>query len=169
MRRQVRQRPTPRLYRPGRMARSLVFVSGDTHLIIDINGYFAPAGPGGLSLFNLTQCRVLDTRNTPSSPFIGQLDVNIQASPCNAIRSPRCRRMCRRHDCSKGWHFFGYMGPGTTRPPLTTLSGGVVTSNMAIVATAEWFYSTKRNASDRLAIGYLGLFRPVGGTLTVHH
>ena len=28
-----------------------VYPSNDTDVIIDINGYFAPAGPGGLSLY----------------------------------------------------------------------------------------------------------------------
>ena len=28
-----------------------------THLIIDVNGYFAPAGVGGLSFYNATPCR----------------------------------------------------------------------------------------------------------------
>ena len=39
------------------------FAANDTDLVIDINGYFAPSGSGGLSLYNVTPCRVLDTRN----------------------------------------------------------------------------------------------------------
>ena len=39
-----------------------VFATDDTDLAIDVNGYFAPAGTGGLSLYVLTPCRVLDTR-----------------------------------------------------------------------------------------------------------
>ena len=35
-----------------------------TDLIVDINGYFAPPGaPGGLSLYPLTPCRIVDTRS----------------------------------------------------------------------------------------------------------
>ncbi|HWU37189.1 MAG TPA: YncE family protein, partial [Candidatus Acidoferrum sp.] len=41
-----------------------VFVSDDSHVIIDINGYFGPAAPGGLSLNGTAPCRMLDTRNT---------------------------------------------------------------------------------------------------------
>ena len=37
-----------------------VFVTNDTELIIDINGYFAPPASGGLSLYNLAPCRVYD-------------------------------------------------------------------------------------------------------------
>ena len=44
-----------------------VYPSSDTDLIIDINGYFAPAGAGGLSLYAVTPCRVIDTRQARSA------------------------------------------------------------------------------------------------------
>ena len=40
-----------------------VYPSNDTDVIIDIDGYFAPPGPGGLSLYPAVPCRVIDTRN----------------------------------------------------------------------------------------------------------
>ena len=40
-----------------------VFASNDTDLVVDVNGYFAPPGTGGLSLYPVVPCRVLDTRN----------------------------------------------------------------------------------------------------------
>ena len=43
-----------------------VFPSNDTDLVIDINGYFAPAGTGGLSLYPMAPCRVIDTRKIGS-------------------------------------------------------------------------------------------------------
>src|SRR5271166_398555 len=45
------------------------FASNDTDLVIDINGYFAAPGQGGLSLYPMTPCRVLDTRLT--GQFLG--------------------------------------------------------------------------------------------------
>src|ERR1035438_223660 len=59
-----------------------VFASNPTDLVIDINGYFAPMGTGGLSLYGVTPCRVVDTRQPPGSPPITSLDVNIAASAC---------------------------------------------------------------------------------------
>ena len=38
------------------------YASNNTNLIADINGYFAPTGTGGLSLYPAAPCRVLDTR-----------------------------------------------------------------------------------------------------------
>ncbi len=33
-----------------------------TDLVVDINGYFAPPGPGGLNFHTVTPCRIVDTR-----------------------------------------------------------------------------------------------------------
>ena len=57
------------------------FASNDTNLVIDINGYFAAPGSGGLSLYPVVPCRVLDTRKG-SGLFIHELTVNVVGSPC---------------------------------------------------------------------------------------
>ncbi|HLJ51601.1 MAG TPA: hypothetical protein VKU01_36595 [Bryobacteraceae bacterium] len=47
-----------------------VFATGDTDVIIDINGYFAPPGsPAARSLYTVSPCRVVDTRGGFSAPF----------------------------------------------------------------------------------------------------
>ena len=59
------------------------YSSNDTDLVIDINGYFAPAGAGGLSFYSLAPCRVIDTRNPAGTrPFSGTLTVNVTGSGC---------------------------------------------------------------------------------------
>ncbi|BDC52956.1 hypothetical protein F183_A52710 [Bryobacterales bacterium F-183] len=46
------------------------FVSGNTHLILDITGYFAPPGqPGALRYVPTAGCRILDTRLTRPQPL----------------------------------------------------------------------------------------------------
>ena len=40
-----------------------VYVSNTTNVVLDIDGYFAPASAATLA-FTLTPCRVLDTRNS---------------------------------------------------------------------------------------------------------
>ena len=47
-----------------------VFATNATDVVIDINGYFAPPGAGGLSLYNLIPCRVLDTRTPAGAPAV---------------------------------------------------------------------------------------------------
>jgi hypothetical protein len=46
------------------------YASNTTDLVVDINGYFAPPGSGGLNFYPVTPCRLVDTRN-PSGPFGG--------------------------------------------------------------------------------------------------
>ena len=58
------------------------YVTDNTDLLIDVDGYFAPPGSGGLSFYALTPCRVLDTRSGGGQPFHGELTVNVQTSPC---------------------------------------------------------------------------------------
>jgi len=48
-----------------------VFASDPTHVVVDIDGYFAPPGGAGeLYFYSSTPCRVLDTRNA-AGPFGG--------------------------------------------------------------------------------------------------
>ncbi len=60
-----------------------VYPSNDTDVIIDINGYFAVPGAGGLSLYAVQPCRVIDTRNL-NGAFTGTLSpaVDVVDSPC---------------------------------------------------------------------------------------
>ena len=52
-----------------------VYPSNDTDVIIDINGYFDTPGTGGLSLYPMAPCRVLDTRKVGSGqPFSGDAE-----------------------------------------------------------------------------------------------
>ena len=44
-----------------------VFVSDDSDVILDVNGYFAPPRTGGLSLYAIRPCRAIDTRPTHSA------------------------------------------------------------------------------------------------------
>jgi hypothetical protein len=50
------------------------YASNTTNLVVDINGYFAPPGSGGLNFYPVTPCRLVDTRNpngTLGGPTMG--------------------------------------------------------------------------------------------------
>ena len=47
------------------------YAHNDTDLIIDIDGYFAAPSAGGLSLYTIVPCRLLDTRQTGGNGFTG--------------------------------------------------------------------------------------------------
>ncbi len=57
------------------------YSSGNTQLVGDIDGYFAPAGTGGLSLYPTAPCRALDTRQSGGA-FSNELTVNVVGSVC---------------------------------------------------------------------------------------
>ena len=59
-----------------------LFASAATDVVIDVNGYFAPPGAGGLSMYPVAPCRVKDTREPAGSPPITALDVAVTASGC---------------------------------------------------------------------------------------
>ena len=48
-----------------------VYVSDTSDVIIDVNGYFAPPGTGGLAFYPVTPCRVADTRGNGKSGSFG--------------------------------------------------------------------------------------------------
>ncbi len=68
-----------------------VYVTDTTDVILDIDGYFAPAGEQTLQFYPLTPCRVVDTRTGSTQPpglgppFLGNMetrDLPILSSPC---------------------------------------------------------------------------------------
>ena len=73
--------------------------SDNTDLAIDINGYFAAPGTGGLSLYPAAPCRVIDTRKIGNGqPFSGLLT---SAGRCRRQRlrhSQHGRRLCLQRD-----------------------------------------------------------------------
>ena len=110
----------------------------DTQLLIDVNGYFAPAGQGGLSLYPAVPCRVLDTRKIGNGqPFSGQL-----SPPVDVVNS-----VCGPSSTAQAYIFnatvvpmgsLGYLAlwpDGEGQPVVSTLNAtdGAITSNMAIV------------------------------------
>lgn len=66
-----------------------VFVQGNTHLVMDINGYFAPPGSaGGQRFYPVTPCRLLDSRE-PNGPAGGPAIAGGQ-SRAIAVTSGNC-------------------------------------------------------------------------------
>ena len=113
-----------------------VYAYNTTDLVIDINGYFAPPGPGGLSLYPSAPCRVVDTRLNGGA-FNGRRypPVNVAATPCG-IPSTAQGYVFNATVVPPG--LLGYLTlwaePGS-QPYVSTLNAldGTVTSNMAIV------------------------------------
>ncbi len=136
----------------------------DTDVVIDINGYFAPAAsaPGGLSLYTLTPCRVLDTRNTTES-FDGILPVDVEASSCGVL--PSAQAFVLNATVVPAEPSLGYLTlwpNGETQPVVSTLNAldGMITSNMAIVPTANGLINAFSTDATQLVLDINGYFAP---------
>jgi hypothetical protein len=140
-----------------------VFASDTTHLVVDIDGYYAPPATGGLSLYNLPPCRVLDTRLPSGSPPItGQLDVNVLASLCGGTPATQAYVFNATVVPTASLGFLTMWPQGTTRPVVATLNAvdGAITNNLAVVSTSNTQVSAFLSDSSHLILDLFGYFAP---------
>jgi hypothetical protein len=134
------------------------YPSDSTDLVVDVNGYFAPPGSGGLSFYALTPCRVVDTRRNGGQPFTGELRVNIVNSPCGPPASSEAY-IFNATVVPLGSLSYLTLWPDTeTQPVVSTLNAvdGSITSNMAIVPNVD-------GKTDAFAAGYTQLILDIAG------
>ncbi len=135
------------------------YATNDTDLVIDVDGYFAAPGAGGLSFYPLTPCRVIDTRHVGNGqPFTGELTVEVENSPCGPPAT------------SQGYVFNATVVPQgplsyltlwpdpQQQPTVSTLNApdGAITSNMAIVPN-------NNGKTDAYAAGHTQLILDISG------
>jgi hypothetical protein len=143
-----------------------VYASNTTDLVIDVDGYFALAGTGGLSLYTLPPCRVLDSRQLSDTqttqPFSGELDEDIQASACGVPVGAQAYVLNATAVPSAPLGFLTLWPQGTTQPLAATLSAldQTVTSNLAIVPTTNGSISTYAANPTQLIMDLFGYFAP---------
>jgi uncharacterized repeat protein (TIGR03803 family) len=119
-----------------------VYPSNDTDVIIDINGYFAPAGPGGLSLYPAAPCRVIDTRHVGNGqPFSGTLTppVDVVHSPCEPPVTALAYVFNATVVPTGALGYLTLWPDGDPKPLVSTLNAldGSITNNMAIVPSSN--------------------------------
>jgi hypothetical protein len=137
-----------------------VFVSDTADVILDVNGYFAPPASGGLSLYTVTPCRVVDTRNGAQA-FHGTLTVPIHASsapPTTAQAYVLNATVIPASTLS----YLSLWAAGQAQPVVSTLNAidGAVTSNMAIVPTANGSVDAFATDSTQLILDLSSYFAP---------
>lgn len=140
-----------------------VFAANNTDLVIDINGYFAPAGAGGLSLYSLAPCRVLDTREPAGSPAgSGVQTTNVASSLCGAAANARAYVLSATVVPPGLLGYVSLWPQGEPQPLVSTLNSldGAVTSNMAIVPTNNGGISWFSDYLTHLILDISGYFAP---------
>ena len=140
-----------------------VYATDATDLIIDVNGYFAPPATGGLSFYNLSPCRALDTRNPAGSqPIAAKLDVDVTSSGCGAPATAEAYVFNATVIPPAPLGYISLWPQGEAQPVVSTLNAfdGAITSNMAIVPTTNGSISVFPSSATHLILDIAGYFAP---------
>ncbi|MGO9305606.1 MAG: choice-of-anchor tandem repeat GloVer-containing protein [Candidatus Korobacteraceae bacterium] len=135
--------------------------SNSTNLLVDVDGYFAAPGTGGLSLYPVAPCRVLDTRQSGGS-FVGEKIVNVVGSTC-APPANAAAYIFNATVVPPGPMLFLTLWPdGEQQPTVSTLNAedGFITSNMAIVPTNNGSIDAYAYALTQLILDISSYFAP---------
>ena len=144
-----------------------VFTSNTTHVVIDINGYFAPVAVGGLSFYGVVPCRVVDTRNPNGPlggpPFVNERDFPLSTGPCGLPANAGAYSL--NATVVPGGHPLGYLTlwpQGESQPVVSTLNSpdGSNDSNAAIVPTLNGSISAFASFMTNLVLDTNGYFAP---------
>ena len=141
------------------------YATNNTDLIIDINGYFAPAGTGGLSLYAVPPCRVIDTRHIGSGqPFSGTLNppVDVAASVCGIPATAQAYVFNATVVPTGSLGYLTLWPDLTNQPTVSTLNAadGSVSSNMAIVPSTNGKVDAFANGITQLVLDISAYFAP---------
>jgi hypothetical protein len=142
-----------------------VYSTDNTQLVIDINGYFAPAGTGGLSLYAVAPCRVIDTRHVGSGqPFSGTLSppVDVTNSQCAPPSTAQAYVFNATVVPVGALGYLTLWPDGATRPVVSTLNAldGSITNNMAIVPSTNGKVDAFASGITQLVLDISSYFAP---------
>ena len=156
------------------------YVSDTSHLILDINGYFAAPGTGGLGFWPLTPCRVADTRNA-NGPFGGPImsagstrSFEIPLSSCMVPTNAQAYSVNITVVPSGSLSYLTTWPAGQGQPNVSTLNSydGRVVANAAIVPAGPWNLRGAINVyvtnTTHVIIDINGYFAPLTGTLSFY-
>jgi hypothetical protein len=138
-----------------------IFVSDQADVILDVNGYFAAPATGGLSLYTVAPCRVLDTRYAAGA-FNGVLAVPVEASSCAPPAAAEAYVLNATVVPPGGLEYLTLWPAGEAQPYVSTLNAddGAITSNMAIVPTANGSIDAFSSNSTQLILDLSSYFAP---------
>jgi hypothetical protein len=140
-----------------------VVSSHTTDVVLDIDGYFGPPGPGGLSLFNLTPCRVYDSRFVgPATPVSGTLPIGVASSPCAVPSAAQAYVLNATVVPASDLGALSLYPNGAPIPLASTLNADdlAVTSNMAIIPTTNGLVNASASSATHLILDVYGYFAP---------
>jgi hypothetical protein len=122
---------------PGLNGAMNVYVTEPSHVIIDVNGYFAPPSSNGLAFYPVAPCRIVDTRlNGGPMARLETRDFNVPAvTACGVPAAARAYSLNATVVPSAAFGYLTLWAAGETMPVVSTLNAvdAAITSNLAIV------------------------------------
>ncbi len=149
-----------------------VFVTDQTHLVLDINGYFEPATSSGLAFYKLDPCRVMDTRGEAGVVIAGGYlsagetrTVPILSSSCGLPSTAQAYALNVTAVPHTGLSYLKLWPTGLSQPNVSTLnSPGSITANAAILpAGTDGSFDVFASDDTDLVVDVNGYFGPTGG------
>ena len=133
----------------------------NTQLVADIDGYFAAAGQGGLSLYPVAPCRVLDTRQG-NGAFSGELTVNVVGSVCAPPTQAQAYVFNATVVPVGSLGYLTLWPDSEQQPVVSTLNAidGAITSNMAIVPNINGSTDAFASGITQLILDISSYFAP---------
>lgn len=139
------------------------YTTDQVDLIIDVSGYYAPPGAGGLALYNVTPCRAFDSRgsNGTNAPINGVNNVNV-SGPCSIPGTAQNLVLNATVVPAASLSYLTLWARGASQPLQSTLNAydSAVTSNLAVVPTIDGFVSSYVTARTALILDVFGYFAP---------
>ena len=141
-----------------------VYSSNNTDLVIDINGFFAAPGSGGLSLYPVAPCRALETRKI-FALFSGELTIRVLGVPGNPCGLSATAQALVFNATVRPFGALNYLTlwpDGEPQPLVWTLNAvdGAITSNMAIVPTTNGSIDAYAAGTTQLILDISSYFAP---------
>ena len=138
-----------------------VYVTNASDIVLDVDGYFAAPGAGGLSVYTTTPCRVLDTRIS-SGVFSGTLEVSVASSACAPPSTAQAYVLNATVVPPAPMGYLSLWPQGENQPLVSTLNAldGAVTSNMAIVPANDGNIDAYSSSANQLILDLSAYFAP---------
>lgn len=166
---------------PAGTSGSITVVAGSpTDLIIDVNGYFAPPGPGELVYYPVTPCRIMDTRpeqgktgpfGPPAFAAYSGRDIPVRASTCGIPANAQAYALNMTAVPTGPLDFLSIWPAGQPYPTVSTLNSpdGSVIANAAIVpAGVNGAVTIVTGKATHVVMDINGYFAPPGALGSLH-
>jgi hypothetical protein len=142
-----------------------VYSNNPVDVVLDIDGYFAPPAAGGLSLFNVTPCRVYDSRfagPAPHTPISGTVAIGVASSPCAVPAPAQAYVLNATVVPASDLGLLSLYPNGAPAPSASTLNADdlAVTSNMALIPTSNGMVNALASNPTHLILDVYGYFAP---------